>query len=276
MKIINKFPFLFLFLLVACGDEKLKKVEVLGEFRILGIIASSPEVAPGGSSTLRLIVSDINGGGRTISAQVESCVDPGISLGAQVSCDHDSSKVSNSYSIDTASDPDLGSGNLYTGQANATLNITVPGTILNGRTNREKFNGVGYINIFSITLDGRTVKAFKRIIATNRGTLNSNPTLSAITVNGGSISSRPGANDLLGISSSGSESYQFQNIDGTFENLTESFELAWYISSGEIVRSQVSASDTVRIKTASTATSQVIFAVIRDGRGGIAFRREVI
>ena len=77
---------LSLFLLMSCSDDKFNRVEELQGFRILGITATAPEVAPGGASTLQLIVSDLNGGGRTISGTTKSCIDPGISLGASVSC----------------------------------------------------------------------------------------------------------------------------------------------------------------------------------------------
>jgi hypothetical protein len=262
--------------LVGCGDEKLKKVEQLKEFRVLGVLASAPEVAPGGSSTLRLIVSDPNGGGRTLTGQVRLCIDPGIARGAFVSCDHDTSAVSTTYTIDTVNDVDLGAANLYTGQATATVTANVPATIHAGRSERDKFNGVGYIAIFTFDDNGRSVSVFKRVLATNRAALNTNPTFSAINHNGAAITAKPALNDPLSVTTSGAESYQLQNIDGSIETLTEEYEVAWYITSGELSNSKALATETIRYKSDPPATSLGMLVLVRDERGGLAFRREIL
>ena len=53
-----------------------KKVEALGNFRLLGILADSPEVDPNGDRfvDVQVLVSDIEGGGRTqVVVGVSSC-----------------------------------------------------------------------------------------------------------------------------------------------------------------------------------------------------------
>lgn len=271
-----KYKLFLLLILIGCGDDSLKKVEQLTDFRVLGIVASAPEVAPGGSSNLRLIVSDPNGGGRSLTATVELCTDPGIALGAAVSCAHDSAKITTNYTVDTINDTDLGAANLYTGIATASLSVTVPATILTGRSAREQFNGVSYLALFTFTDNSRIVRAFKRLIATNRATLNTNPTVSSINLNGSAITAKPAAGDSLSVSTSGTESYQVQNIDGTVESRTESLEAAWFVTAGEINLPQSLATTTVRYKTPPPASSLVVIVLVRDERGGLAFRRELL
>jgi hypothetical protein len=274
MKTIFKvLPLCVCLIIFSCGDEGLKKVEQLTEFRVLGIVASAPEVAPGGVSNLTLIVSDPNGGGRTLVGDVELCTDPGIALGASVSCAHDSAKVSTTYSINTITDTDLGAANLYTGLATSSLAVTVPATILTGRTAREQFNGVAYLAIFTFNDNGRQVRAFKRIIATNRASLNTNPTASAINLNGSAITTRPGVGDALSVTTSGAETYDIQNVDGTVESRSESFEAAWFVTAGEINAPQSLASSAVRYKSIQAGVAMVVIVVVRDERGGLAFRR---
>jgi hypothetical protein len=273
---VKPFLYLVLFFLMSCGDDKFNRVEELKGFRILGTVASAPEVAPGGASTLQLIVSDPNGGGRTLSGTTKSCIDPGISLGASVSCDHDPSTVNGTYDIDTINDADLGVANLYTGVATDTVAVTVPATIFVGRTARDQFNGVGYITIFEFNVDGNNVTAFKRVAATNRGSFNANPSITAILLNGASISSKPNKDDKLKVTTAVPETYNFMNINGSQELKTEELQVAWYVSYGELNKPKAEVEDDVKYLSNPPGSTMIILSLLRDDRGGFFIQRAVL
>lgn len=254
----------------SCGNDRLPKVEVLEGFRIIGIEASNPEVAPGGSSNLRVYVSDPQGGGRIINGSYVACVDPGISLGAAVDCSKVPGAVSGSYTIDTTPL----SGTLYTGFS-GTMTVNIPAGILTGRSAREQFNGVGYIVIFTFTVDGKTVRSFKRVLATSRGSLNSNPATPTILLNGSALSSVPREGDNVSVTGLTPETYQFQNVDGTTETRTESLEVAWFMSTGEVNRPKAQAQDSAEF-TEAPGPNFLILSAIRDGRGGFSVQRNYI
>ncbi len=267
----NLLFFFSLLLFASCGEDKLKKVETLSSFRILAIETATPELTQntGLTITARPYVSDINGG-RSLSAVVDGCIDPGISFGAEVTCEGNASKVSVAYSINTSTLP-----NLNTGWGSYSSALTIPDTIFTGRTDREKYNGVPYIIIFKFTVDGVVLKSFRRILVTNRTTLNSNPTLSALLLNGSTIS-KPNLNDYLSASVSGSENYNTILADGSLENRNETLTMAWYVSSGELNISKASASESVQYKTSPPSSQLLIIGVLRDERGGVAVRESLL
>jgi hypothetical protein len=261
--------FLCLLFLASCGGDNFRKVETLESFRILGIYSPTPEVAPGVGVTanLQLIVSDVKGGGRVINGTTQACIDPGIALGAKVSCDHDPLTQNGTYVIDTTT-VDMTS-NLFTGLNDDVETVNIPNTILLGRSGREQFNGVGFIVIFRFNVDGKEVTAFKRIAVTNRGSVNTNPTGSTVRVNGAPISTMPLDGDSLTITTSTPETYNFRNIDGTTENRTEEFQVAWYVSSGRFDKPKTDISDRVEYQGKSSGDPTVLLSIIRDERGGI-------
>lgn len=274
---MKHYYFFMVFLVISCGNNDMKKVELLNEFRILSIVTSNatptPEVTPGAAVTLQLYISDVKGGGRILSGTTISCIDPGISYGAKVNCDHDALAVQGTYTVDTNAG-DLPT-NLYTGLAIDTLDITVPAGIFNGKTSREQFNGVGYITIFNFIVDGKTVTAFKRIIATNRGTLNLNPAGSAIFVNGLGISSAPNKYDKLVMISNTPESFDYMTSSGDVETRNEEFQVAWFISNGEFDKPKSDLNESVKYLGDKSTTSTLIVGVVRDERGGVEIVRKL-
>jgi hypothetical protein len=259
------FSLLFLTTVLSCGDDRFTKVETLEGFRIIGINATNPEVAPGGNSTLSVYVSDVTGGGRPINGTYERCIDPGISLGAEVKCDHDPSAFSAAYNINTAAlNP---ADSFFTGYAGA-LPVTVPASILVGRSAREQFNGVGYIVIFRFTVDGKNVSAFKRIVATNRGSLNQNPSGADVLLNGAIIASNPKKDDRLTVTNLIPETYSYQNVDGSTETRMEDLEVGWFVSAGSFDRPKSDYGETVKFLDDAPA-SLLLVAVVRDDRGGM-------
>jgi hypothetical protein len=255
---------MLILLCLSCGEDNFQKVERLESFRVLGVEVDSPEVVPGIMVTLKVLASDVTGSG-IIPGTYEACIDPGISRGATVSCDHDPSKVSGTYNLD------LQALNQRTGLA-APLTVTVPATILTGRTAEEQFNGVGYIVIFRFTVNGRESSAFKRIIATTRPLpeLNTNPSGSALFLNGGTMAI-PQKGDELSLTTSAPESYDVIIADGSVETRTEKFEVAWYASSGNFDKSKAFVDETVEFQ--GDTPPAFILAVVRDERGGFHFVR---
>jgi len=262
----------FLFLLVSCGGNDFKEVEELNTFRVLAIVSDNPEVAPGGNSNLQLFVADPLGEGRLISGTYEGCIDPGISFGASVSCEHDPNVITGNFNIDTNSLTP--SGTFYTGLTQ-TLPVSVPATIHVGRSSREKFNGVGYIVIFKFTIDGKEVKSFKRIIATDRGSLNTNPLGGEIRVNNGNIGSSLMEGDSLKAVGVTPETYDYITVEGTSETRSEDIGVAWYTTDGKFTRSKTDLNEETEYED-STKEEVLLISIIRDDRGGVEVLREAL
>ncbi len=267
-------PYLVLFfiILISCSDDNFNKVESLGDFRVLAIVATPPEVGPGGGNVdLQLYVSDVKSGGRSFTGTTVSCLDPGISSGASVSCDHDPTRQTGSYTIDTtAGDP---SGNLSTGLNTDILPVIVPGQLLSGRSARDKFNGVGYITIFTFNVDGKVVKVLKRINITSRNDLNFNPASSSLELNGAVFSGTPQKNDSLSVSSTDQETYSYQNVDNSTEVLQEKYKVAFFASSGELDLPKADVGEKSKFTKGLDSGQFVIISVVRDERGGVEIIR---
>lgn len=256
---------LVLVLVVSCGGDDFKKIENLGEFRILAAQVDQPEVTPGTTVAVKLFVSDVKAAGRTINGTAIACIDPGIAYGAKVGCDHDPSATTPvAYNIDTT----LLAANLYTGFSN-TINVTVPNTIFVGRSTRDQYNGVGYIVIFKFTVDGRDLLTFKRVTATNRGSLNLNPVGSDILLSGATINAYPRENEELKATSSMPQTFNYQTSEGLIESRTEKMQVAWYLSEGELNSSKSDVNEAVKYLGKGTTAPSLVVAIVRDERGGV-------
>lgn len=259
---------IFLFLMASCGDDTFRKVEQLDRFRILGIQATNPEVAPGNSSTLTLLIYDPSFP-RSIAGTLTTCIDPGIARGASVSCFHDPTRVSNPFSIDSTGFT-LGLGTNNTGA------ITVPAAIFTGRSARDQFNGVSYIALFEFVVDGEPVKVFKRITATNRGSFNTNPAAPTLLLNGAAFASSPQKGDRLSLTTSAPESYDFINVDGSTETRIEDLQVSWFINKAELIGSKTGVNESAKIETDPSKDPYTILGIVRDERGGLSFTSRTI
>ncbi len=270
MKLVN---FFFLLVILSCSKDKFRKVEQLKDFRVLAIIADTPEVSSaGGTVHLQLYVSDVNGGGRTITGTTVSCIDPGIGSGAPVTCDYDSTKQSSTYTINTSvGDPSTHS---FTGLNTAILNVNVPAFVLTSRSSRESFNGVAYITIFEFNVDGKIQKFFKRINVTNRGTLNSNPATASVLLNGHAYTGVPVQNSKIYLSTNDEESYDYEEVDGSRSSRSEKYDVAWFATSGELNKPKSEANEDVEFIKGPDASAFVLVSVLRDDRGGVLVLRE--
>lgn len=265
---------LSLFIFSSCGDDKFKKVEVVDSFRILAIVANEPEVAAGGSTNVFPYVSDPNGAGRTLSGTYEICLDSGVSFGANPTCENISGATTGSYTINFSTDADF-AANGYTGLAATPVVVTVPSTIFSNKDSRQQFNGVAMLVIFRFTVDGKEISAFKRIFATNRGSYNINPSTPIVELNGSTLSSKPIAGDRLTLSGpNDEETFDYQNIDGAIESRVETYEVAWYVSSGKLLKPKISKNEDTQVSSSAESSSSFFcVSVVRDERGGVSTRR---
>ncbi len=275
MKILSLIALLFI--LFGCGNDDLPKVETLQGFRVLGIVADTPEVAANSAVTLRLLLTDVNGGGRTISGIWRACPDPGIALGAEPSCVGVSGATpSQAVSIDFSDGARFNSS--YTSLSTTsgqTFIVTPPANTLDGANTIQQTNGKGYVVVFRFNVDGREVRAFKTIIVSNRAAKNTNPTNpTTILLNGATLASLPVANDKLTINNlTDEQTYQAFFSNGTLATITESYELAWYVSSkAKLSAAKVAEGDSVRIETAPEGGPFVAVVLVRDKRGGVGYQ----
>jgi hypothetical protein len=254
-----KILLLFIFCL-SCSGDKFKKVEQLEGFRVLGIVSDQPEVDAGTNVTVNVLVSDFNGSTVTIDGSFERCLDPGISRGANVTCEFDPAAVSGNYDIPT------GTFTSRTGLG-PNLSFVVP-DVLAGKSSTERFNGVGYIIIFTFNVDGVEYKAFKRILVSDRTIKNSNPSISNILANGAILAGSVQDGDGLLVTTSTPESYDVITVDNMIETRTENFEAAWYTISGNFDKPKARTTETVEFEG---DTSTFILVIVRDERGGLDF-----
>ncbi|MCC7440286.1 MAG: hypothetical protein IT285_01555 [Bdellovibrionales bacterium] len=262
--------------LTGCGDDNLPKRYELGGLRVLALHSSAPEVAPGDTVTLTPLVSDFDGEGRALTFSADGCLDPGVGFGAEPNCEGSATRVelaAAGTAVTGLAAPD------YTGLLTSTFTATVPiaGVIFAGRTAAEQNNGVPYLVTFAVAAaDGTESRAFRRILVSSRATKNQNPTLtggSEITVDGAVVATKPEDDaDFAAAWTAGSkESYADQTASGGSENKTESLEIAWFVSEGEVAPSVTLGSAPAAYsppKSPSTTRNLVVVAVVRDGRAG--------
>jgi hypothetical protein len=258
--------FILFLLCISCGGDDFRKVEKLDGFRVLGIVADKPEVADGETVNVQVLITDVNGVESSISGTYEHCIDPGISRGAAVQCSHDPS--SNPIPITISFTALIPNSEFRTGLSQ-TFPVIVPFGLLNGRSVRESFNGVGYIVIFKFNVNDQELTSFKRIIVTNRGSLNTNPSGSALLLNDSPISGAPVDGDKLSVTTSLPESYSVVNVDGIQENRLEKYEISWYTNSGTFSKPKAFINEIVDYKGDDPST--LTLALIRDERGGLDF-----
>lgn len=264
------FALIILFSLISCSNDDFRKVETLSSFRVLGIYTANPEVSVAGPVNVQVIVSDANGGGRTVNGTWESCIDPGVAFGAEVKCDHDPARDSGAYAINTGTLTEMNTG---LGPAQA---INVPAGLLAGRSLRDRLNGVGYLVIFRFNVDGQVVEAFRRIsvVDTSLRGLNTPPTGSALLLNGGAFTNPPEKNARLTVTSSAPESYLYRTAGGETETRTENYQVAWYVTQGKFDKPKSDIGDTVRFQGNTPTRPFLLLAIIRDERGGLDYVSE--
>jgi len=273
-------------LLSACGNSDLSQTSELGELRILALQVDAPEVNPtvDGSFTVVPVVSDLNGAGRTLNYQIEMCIDPGVSRGASVSCDGDSTRPSARTGSFTLSGP------YYTGpvspQNPGDFDGVVPATILVDRNPIDVYNGVSYLVIVRVSAeDGTEEIAYRRVVATARTELNQNPSLLSVRKEGESVDllSFPELAvdeelSLIAVLGNGyQEDYSALTLLGEEVSRSELVTVSWYAPQGTFTFLRTDPEGVNRYqKDADSNIAPFLFAVVRDDRGGVGFLSQVV
>ncbi|MGK5087060.1 hypothetical protein WDW86_05840 [Bdellovibrionota bacterium FG-2] len=257
--------------LLGCAKNDLPDYNVLGGLRVLAMKAAAPEVAPGDTTTVTPVVSDIAGAGRELTYVAVGCPDPGVSLGAKPSC------LGNPMRVELGGGSFTPTAPSFTQVAPA-FTVAVPVALLEMRSTLDQFNGVAYLMTYDIsTSSGESVSAYKRLIvsdAVSRPVKNSNPTLSGVLAGGGGLTALPAAKTALKVDAaltSGVESYDVLTSSGGSKTLQETLITTWFLSDGTVNHFRTVGADEVSYtppEVLPTAHSVVLVAVIRDGRGG--------
>jgi len=260
---------LVLGILAGCSDDDLPDYYRLGALRILAIKAGQSEVNPTSgpvSVSITPIVSDIAGAGRTLSYELQTCHDPGVGAGASPNCDHDPAKTSTSGTF-TLTAP------RFTEEI-ASSSVSVPADVFDGRSAADRYNGVPYLVVFSVTGGGETVRSFRRIIATERTPLNAVADITSINSGGVAITALPTAKaKLTPVINGTAETFTAQRADGSLESRTESLTVTWFIPEGEMKFSRTdSTGENEYTPPASPTGSLFLATVLRDSRGGVSFK----
>ncbi len=290
------------FTVMGCSDSHLPKYWQLGDLRILALIADVPEIQSpenqsiAGVVNLTPIVSDLNGGGRSLSLKVEACVDPGVAYGADPDCGINGTTVHSSTitPVPTTANSGLFGSPDYTGALNS-IAITVPVGVLAGQPAPAQYNGVAYLAVVTVSSqDGSgngsaTTKAFKRILISNKAVINKNPDIKQMLVNGVAPNLAPNlspgaevglpfdtpAQLSLNWEGAAKESYQRMKKDLSFEDNQEVLTTTWFVSDGSLQWSRTEEGGSTQWTTPKAnppGRHLVLVAILRDNRGGASVK----
>lgn len=270
-------PLLFLILsawLLGCGSRGFRDYNQLGNLRILSLKADLPEADPGAAVVITPLVSDYSGLGRALTYSVETCSDAAAAALTQRRPDcvgaSDRAVVTTDAALTGLSAPN------YTGSA-PTISITLPTTLLDGLSPAFQFNGVKFRVVYTVTAsDGTQEVGVKALIASNRPTKNSNPSLTAIFADDAALSSLPTSEVTLTpqLSSGSTESYTALSSSSTLITSTETLTTSWFISHGSADGFRTTATESSKWTPPTSAPSgqnTLVIGVTRDGRGGESF-----
>lgn len=257
-------------LLSGCGVPDFKKFVELGGLRVLTIQVDNPEVAPGATVNVTPVISDLNDC-RTVVATVQTCIDPGVSVGHQPVCDHPDAVNSSTTTINTTT---LGANNTCTGAVNP-ISIQVPALPLVGPA-YVQYNGIAYLFIYTLTdSTGVSVTAFKRIVVSNKPTKNTNPAINAVTSSGVPLNPANGFTTAilkLGISfAQAGETYNVMQPDGSLLGQTEELVNTWFYSEGSTKYQRTVGTDSNEMNMPDShpnGRAFILVVVTHDGRGG--------
>ncbi|NDF15608.1 hypothetical protein EB061_09850 [bacterium] len=309
-----------LLLLQACSPDTMPRYSTLRSLRVLALLintqgANDSETGFDGTTfnpgTIEVtpVVSDLHGGGRSLSYNLHYCLDPGIALGAPPTCSGSPSRV------DVATNALL---SLPTGQyasPNYTGSLTPLAINLNTATASvlpayaarfaslsaaDRFNGFSVLVFFELfpTLDSSDkVTTFKRLVLSTGRALNQNPVTANFDLlreDGSAILPFPsqetffkgqtGAADL--------ESYSVLSASGGLQNLIETIEIAWFMTApsdiacandedctpdGFLALPRTTPGELNRFIPPKVATptdrSRILIGIAKDNRGGAAIKR---
>jgi hypothetical protein len=271
-------------LLMGCSGEPFVSYSALDRLRILALIVDQPEIQDTGALALSValtpVVSDVGGTDKVV-LDIQSCLDPGVSLGAQPDCS--GQPLANQLSVDVTEAPGQGPEvfgpltrtGIPVGGA-ITVPFNVPPSLLAKLPATLQFNGVPFLIVVKASSGGRTVTAFRRVLLSNKTTVNTNPTLADLKESGGSLLTLPTSPVALSFSAGASpESYEFLRSDGVKIPLDEVFEVTWFISDGSVKTSRTRLGEELEWSPPSSPPASgrkvVVVGILRDGRGGVSY-----
>ncbi len=260
--------------LVGCGDNTLPKYVLLGDLRVLALQAgasgAAAEFSPGDVVTVTPYISDYSGGTRALSYVAKACSDPGVALGVEPSCEG----VPNALTVGsgTAATPTTG----RTGASTA-FSVTVPALALEGRSTRDRFNGVNLLVTYDLSAaSGPTVRSFTRIVVSEgtKTTKNNNPQTSDLLSEGATLTAFPTAPVALSVAYvvSNLESFELMRNDLSIQTRTEELLTTWFITDGEVEFFRTLNADTTKYTPPTAAPSgrqPLIVGVTRDSRDAV-------
>jgi hypothetical protein len=271
---------ILLFGVLACSKSDLPQYTKLDQLRILAVVVSTPEIQNPGAGTTNVnvdpYISDIGGTGN-ITLTVQSCLDPGIAVGAAPSCTgalYASSVQTVSMTAPAGQPADTFGTPERTGKASSgsiAVGLQIPAGLLLPFPAALQNNGVAYLITVTATSGTASVRAYKRVLISNK-TPNTNPAISDLLANGASLTTLPTGDATMSFTAGSTpETYVYLTTDGVSQTLTETFETTWFISDGEIENPRTKAGQTTTWTTPGAAPSgrqTVVVGVLRDGRGG--------
>lgn len=261
-------------LISSCENADFKEFSALGDLRIVGVEASTPEIdgtnTGSVSITLTPFLSDIKAAGRVINVNVVSCLDATFAQTGLLSCTAPTTEAyPNSNTFDTAT---LAASS-YTGpMSSLTITINNPASLISSFSAQLRYNGIPFYVLFTLTSGSDQLNFVKRLKITDRGVLNQNPVIDNVSLGGSPISTAPSSSGSLALTftASGSpESFQEYTSDGSLVTETESYLISWFSSAGKVKPARVLTTQTSQL---TTTTQAVLIGVVRDRRGGTDVR----
>jgi hypothetical protein len=277
-RILPVFPILLIGVIgvmgVSCSKQKFEKFSQLGGPRILAIKADQPEIDGSGTGnvavTLTPYISDIDGNGRVLSVRVVTCADLAIGQGNQPACS--TPQVETYPSGNTFDTTSLMATNYTGAMTPITITIANPASLIAGYSDQAKFNGVPYSIFFSIQFGTTTITAVKQVDIGLRSSLNQNPQIQNITLDGTAITSSPSAGGTLSYSiASGHTPESFQVMDASgnlYGSQKETYLLTWFYYDAKIKPFRLLEAQNSQFVMTAGAGQATIVAVLRDQRGG--------
>ena len=307
--------------IAGCSSETMPKYSVLQGLRVIALTLDYPEVnfdpatatftTPGPGSVVHVTptLSDLYGGGRSLSYRLYYCLDPGVGLGATPTCEGNPTRTEVSSASFVAPSGTF-TAPTYTGST-ALPNFDIDLSLLtptvkalytarfNSLSQAQRYNGYSILIFYEVYPTGNEAEklsTFKRLIFSDstKAQKNQNPAALKFQVSGVEILTLPTQETLVNayVSPTEFESYSTQNSDGTLQSLTESIETTWFLTGPEDIacsKNKDCTTDGLFSLTRSTpgelnrftppsvpvptSRGRVLIGVAKDDRGGNVVKR---
>lgn len=263
-------------------DDLPKSQEISSGLRVLAIKASQPEVALSSLPavvSLTIFVSDRDGGGRPVEIRGSACLDPGVSLGVEPSCDGVTGAIALTSSVVTptaqAANSQVFGSPSYIGSLPA-LSVSIPSLpTLGARPATQLFNGVGFLIALELKAGSETRRAHKRIVVSSKTTPNANPSITSVLFDGQAAAALPTQAVGLSVASAYTGTYEFMTESGELRSREKPVRVTHLISDGASARASSSPSEAVTWTPPSAAPGGrpvSLVSIVADGIGGIDVR----